>query len=1279
MSQLSVSTNGSIKIIKRNGEMQDISFDKIMYRIGALSRDLRVETTRLTQDVIGQLYNGISSSKIDELSANEAHHRVTIHPDYDILAARIAISNHQKNTIDEFSIVMLDLYENGLLNKEFHETVQRNAKKLDAMISYDKDGLLSYHGFNTFIRSYGLKIKGKVVERPQHMWLRVAVAIWGDNLERVKETYEWMSTKHFIHASPTLFNCGGKVQQLSSCFLISMKTEDEHPGDSIPKIFDTVKDCAMISKTSGGIGLSIHPIRASGSPIQTAGNDSNGIVPMLKVFEATARYVDQGRKRKGAMAIYIEPHHADIFDFIQLRKNTGSDELRTRDLHLALWIPDLFMKRVKANMKWSLMSPFECPGLHEVHSEEFERLYEQYEKEGKYVKQVDAQELFIAIISAQMETGEPYVLYKDHVNNKNNQSNLGTIRSSNLCVRGNTKILTRAGYKNINSLVDKNVEIWNGFEWSEVTPRKTGVDKKLIRVSLSNGAEIECTPEHHFYINTEYYAKDHRKACQDNNLTKCIEARNLKEGQKLMKHEFPIMKDELNHKNTFKSPYTHGFFCGDGMISNKVNGKRCGYKSIDNTNYCGRHQFYAQDDKNRNHEKCQAVSGDSKMIRLYGEKQKLLKHLDCYNSYNNNNDVTGTDVIVAVLNPLIEDKYVVPINESLETKLRWFAGYCDADGTIAKNGSNKSLQTSSIDKIFINNVRMMLSTMGVNSKVINGHPERLRELPDGKGGKKEYNCKKLYRLIISSSGLKTLIDLGFSTNRLDISNFEAPNRNAEQFVKVVEVVEVEGVHDTYCFTEKLLGLGTFNGIVTGQCSEIVEYSDNKRTAVCNLSSIALASFVKGGKNSKTNNVNIDEMMNNDSSENARTFEYGRAQSRSSSFESEDCEDEEKDKEPWFDFKELEFVTRIVTRNLNRVIDINHYPTPTTKFSNESERPMGIGVQGLADCFNRMRYAFDSPEAAKLNKEIFECIYYASVSESCEIAKKQGPYPSFEGSPMSKGKFQFDLWRERGYKVDLSGKWDWDTLRENVVKHGIRNSLLVALMPTASTSQLLGFNECFEPFTSNMYTRRTLAGSYKIVNKQLIFDLINEGLWSTEMKDKILYFDGSIQHIPEIPDKIKKLYKTSWDLSQKVIVDMAADRAPFIDQTQSMNIHIGVPNVEKIAALHFRTWEKGLKTGMYYLRTNPSHRAVQVTIDPRIAEQINKPKQVSQQQVPQQQAPQQKAPQQAPQQEAEKDDIDLSNKSDDDIINELPSLNNVDVKDVANWKPLTQEECFSCGS
>lgn len=1213
---LSISTNDQMQIRKRDGKLEDVSFDKIMRRIRGLSYNLQVEPSRLAQNVIGQLYTGITSSQIDELSAKEAHHRITVHPDYDVLAAKIAISNHQKETIDEFSIVMLELFENGQLSDEFHQNVQDNADVLDAIIDYERDGYLTYHGFNTFMRSYGLRIKGKVIERPQHMWMRVAVGIWGNNIERVKETYEWMSRKYFIHASPTLFNCGSKIQQLSSCFLVAMKTEDQHPGDSIPKIFETLSDCAKISKTAGGIGLSVSNIRATGSPITTTGRESNGIVPMLKMFEAMARYVDQGRKRKGAVACYLEPWHGDVFEFIQLRKNTGAEELRARDLHLAMWIPDLFMKRVQQNEKWSLMSPFDCPGLYECHGKEFEELYTRYEKEGKFIRQIDAQELFVAIISAQIETGEPYVLYKDHINHKNNQSNLGTIRSSNLCVSPNTKILTKNGYKPIKTLKDKEVDVWNGFEWSPTIIRKTGTNVDLLRVKLSNGAEIECTPEHKFYINQSYYSKTHRNAFCDEKYTKCMKAKNLNKGDKLIKTNFPLMKKEFENNNNFQSPYTHGFFCGDGMLSNRVNGKLCECKSINTTNYCERHQYYDKWDMSKKHYNiCQAINGDSKIIRLYGEKKKLLTHIDHYNSYENNNKITNTSAIIVAVNPLIADKYVVPLNECLSTKLMWFAGYCDANGTIAENESTKSLQTCSTVKEFQNDIRLMLSTMGIHSKVI-----------DGKGGEKKYKYQATYRLVVSSNGLKKLIDLGFSPKRLDISDFKTPNRNTEQFIEVVSVEEIPMKNDTYCFTEKILGLGTFEGVVTGQCSEIVEYSDNNKTAVCNLSSIALASFVRG-------------------------FKGG--------------DEEDEGVEPYFDFDNLQKVVRIVTRNLNRVIDINFYPTFETKNSNMSERPMGIGVQGLADCFIRMRYPFDSPEAEQLNRDIFECIYYSAVSESCNIAKVQGTYDSYEGSPMSYGKFQFDLWRDQGYPVKLSGRWDWDALRKDVLEHGIRNSLFVALMPTASTSQLLGFNECFEPYTSNMYTRRTLAGSYKIVNKQLIHDLIDLGLWSTELKDKILFFDGSIQPIPEIPQDIKDLYKTSWDLKQKVIVDMSADRAPFVDQTQSLNIHIAIPDVAQMASLHMHSWARGLKTGMYYLRTNPSHKAIQVTIDPRLGAQALK-------------ASAAHATALATQALATSPVEDPSSIPDDSVVG-LPPLPSESDKDSEGWACLKEDGCVSCGS
>lgn len=757
------------RIRKRDGTLQEVSYDKILWRLRVLSDGLDVDYTRVAQEAISVLVDKMKSSEIDCLTANLAHNRHSEHPDYDILATRIIVSNHHKETCgyELFSQVVWELHESGQLNDEFYNVVQQYAAELDSAIDYAKDYDLTYFGFKTFERTYGMRINGKVVERPQHMFMRVAVALWMEDIERVIETYEWLSAKYFTQASPSNFNAGTKMQQMSSCFLVAMK------DDSIDGIFDTLKQCALISKTGGGLGMHCSNIRSAGEMIKSAGRGGVGLIPMLKGYEWMTQYVDQGRKRPGAMAVYLEAHHPDVFEFLELKKNTGPEERRARDLHLAMWLSDLFMKRVEKDEMWSLMPVVTCPGLQDAYGEEYERLYTQYEREGRYVRQVKAQDLYHAIIVSQLETGEPYILHKDHVNHKSNQSNIGTIKSSNLC------------------------------------------------------------------------------------------------------------------------------------------------------------------------------------------------------------------------------------------------------------------------------------------------------------------------------------------------------------------------------------------------AEITLVSDGDNTAVCNLCSIALPSFVRYGEN----------------------------------------------KTPYFDFKTLIDVVRIATRNLNKIIDINYYPTTETSNSNLRDRPIGIGIQGLADCYIKMRYPYDSPEAYKLNKEIFETMYFAALSESCELAKEEGPYKSYEGSPISKGIFQFEMWRQHGTNVELSGKYDWERLRAQIKKFGVRNSMLLALMPTASTSQFLGFNESFEAFTSNMYTRRTNSGSFKMINKQMVYDLIELGLWDDKMRQKILYYDGSIQKIHEIPLHIRNLYKTAWDLPQRVIVDQSADRAPFICQTQSLNIHIEQPTIAMMSSLHLYAWKRGLKTGMYYLRRKPAKQAIKSTIDIGIEQEL----------------------------------------------------------------------------
>jgi ribonucleoside-diphosphate reductase alpha subunit len=750
-------------VVKRDGRKEPVKFDKITARIVKMcyGLDPLVSPEAVAMKVIEGIYDGVLTTVLDNLAAEVAASKTIDHPDYALLASRIAISNLHKETKKTFSEVMSDLYHYidpktneraALLADDVYEIIMNNKELLDSSIIYDRDFRYDYFGFKTLTRSYLMKLDGKIAERPQQMLMRVAVGIHKNDLASALKTYEMMSEGWFTHATPTLFNSGTPKPQMSSCFLLTTKE------DSIDGIYDTLKSCAKISQSAGGIGLSIHDIRATGSYIKGTNGTSNGIVPMLRVFNDTARYVDQGGgKRKGSFAIYIEPWHADIFDFLDLKKNHGKEEARARDLFYALWIPDLFMKRVKENGDWTLMCPHECPGLSDTHSAEFEALYKKYESEGKGRKTIKAQDLWFKILESQIETGTPYMLYKDAANAKSNQQNLGTIKSSNLC------------------------------------------------------------------------------------------------------------------------------------------------------------------------------------------------------------------------------------------------------------------------------------------------------------------------------------------------------------------------------------------------TEIIEYTAPDEIAVCNLASLALPKYVT---------------------------ENGT-----------------------FDHQKLYDITYQVTLNLNKVIDVNYYPVEEAKNSNLRHRPIGLGVQGLADAYIQLGYPFESQQARALNKEIFETIYFAAMTASKDLAKLEGPYQTFEGSPVSKGIFQFDMW-----DVQPTNRWDWNSLKEEVKKYGVRNSLLLAPMPTASTAQILGNNECFEPYTSNIYTRRVLSGEFIVVNKHLLKDLVKAGLWSKEMRQQIIAHNGSIQKIAEIPQNLKDLYKTAWEISQKAIIEQAADRGAFICQSQSLNIFMENANFGKLTSMHFYGWEKGLKTGMYYLRTKAATDAIKFTVE-----------------------------------------------------------------------------------
>lgn len=1068
-----------MRVIKRNGEYENVSFDKVLNRLKYLSDDISIDICEIAQKVCGRIYDGVNTSDLDELAAHLCSSLVVVHPDYGRLASKIIISNHHKNTSPSFSETVHTLFHNPngpLISQELYEIVQQHKTKLNSYIDYNRDYDFDYFGFKTLERSYLLKCNGKVLERPQQMWMRVALGIHKKDIKDALQTYDMLSKKYFTHATPTLFNSGTPRPQNSSCFLLSMRE------DSIAGIYDSLKDVAMISKHAGGIGIHIHQIRAKGSIIRGTHGISSGLVSMLRVFNNTARYVDQAGKRLGSIACYLEPWHADIEQFLELRKNHGNEEERCRDLFLALWVCDLFMERVKSNQTWSLMCPDQCPGLSDVWGEKFNKLYTSYEEQKRYVRQVNAQDLWFKILEAQIETGVPYICYKDACNRKSNQQNLGTIKSSNLCVAPDTMILTEDGYFPICSLHNKKVRVWNGSEFSETLVRHTGNNQKLIRVGFSNGMEIRCTPYHKFHL-------------EDNTI---VEAQNLVLGSYLIPFQTPTLN---TGKLTMVSPYTHGFFCSS-------RGK------------------------------------DARTIFLSGEKTALLlPHLDY--SYITPPDNDG--YIMAEVRPGLEDRYFVPLHHCLHDKLRWLEGYID--------GFN-SLQTTSRNKGFLTKIFYMLQTLGVVSDISHYYDN--------------------YMLTIHDESIPHLQSLGFAPKWFALDTHQPTTYNTNKGVRVVRIQDLDEYDDTFCFNEPIRHMGIFNGVIAGNCTEIIEYSEPNEIAVCNLASLALPSY-------------LDQ----------ETLE--------------------------FNFDLLHNATKIATKNLNKIIDGNFYPLEEARRSNLKHRPVGIGIQGLADVFIMMRIPFESERAKDLNKMIFETIYHAALETSMEISKKRhltpqevneydppptakypGAYSSFEGSPSSKGILQFDMWG-----VVPSSRYNWADLKKDIQTYGLRNSLLLAPMPTASTAQILGFNESFEPITSNIFKRKTLSGEFIIVNKYLINDLIRLGIWDTEMKDRILLHDGSVQYIDEIPQELKDIYKTVWEIKQKSLIDMSADRGAFICQSQSLNIFMEDPDYKKLSSMHFYGWSKGLKTGSYYIRTKPKAKTQQFTIDPNFAKKQQQPPKKSQ--------------------------------------------------------------------
>ena len=1073
-----------MKVIKRSGDSTEMLFDKVTKRLQKLNQApefeplVGVQPDRVAQKVFSSMYDGISTADIDNLTAEVAIGMITENPNYETLAMRVTVSNLQKNCPKCFSDAMLALHVKGIVSDYFMKCVQL---KLDSEIVHKRDYDFGYFGIKTLQKGY--LNEG---ETPQYLFMRVAVGIHGNDIDRVVETYNLMSQKYFTHATPTLFNAGTNRPQMSSCFLVAMK------DDSIEDIYETLKECAHISKWSGGIGIHCSNIRANGTRIRGTNGVADGIVPMLRVFNNTARYVNQGGgKRKGSFAIYLEPWHADIMEFLELRLNQGDEEMRCRDLFTAMWIPDLFMEKVEKSEDWHLMCPHECPGLPDVYGEEFNELYRMYVAQGRFKKVVKARTIWDAILKSQIETGTPYMCYKDSVNEKSNQKNIGVVKSSNLCVAPETMILTKNGYQKISDLVGQVIDVWNGEEWSAVTVSRTSDKSRLVRVNFSDGTFLECTEYHKFHLQIGYGSK-----------TEIKPTTNLVPGDRLIKWT-PPNPVEFEDTEDFSYPYTHGFFCGDGTYHSTYSG----FKTIPT-------------------------------VSLYGEKKKLVEYLEV-RTMSGNEDASGR--LNVQLPYDLPNKFKVPLRGTVKTRLDWFAGLCDADGHTQGcpgNPSQKSISVGSIHMNFLRDIQLMLHTLGVSSVIGLLHEAGEMELPDGKGGKKMFETQTCWRLVVSALGVETLINAGFMTHRLDLSDFTTVTRDVRQYVRVVSIEDNGRMDATYCFNELKRHMGIFNGVITGNCTEIVEVSTPDETAVCNLASLCLPTFVKDGE---------------------------------------------------FDFTKLAEVTRTVTRNLNRVIDRNYYPTEAGRKSNMRHRPIGIGVQGLADVFQMLGLAFDEPKARELNREIFEVIYFGALEESCVLAEEEGPYETFRGSPAHDGKLQFDLWGQTRH--------GFDDLKQRIVKWGLRNSLLIAPMPTASTAQIMGNNEAFEPYTTNIYLRRTLAGEFVMVNKHLVRDLQKIDKWNPQIKNEIIRAGGSISQIDGIPLELKHIYRTVWEISQKSILDMAADRGEYIDQSQSLNIFMENPSVAKLSSMHFYGWKKGLKTGMYYLRTRAKAKPQQVTVTP----------------------------------------------------------------------------------
>lgn len=1236
-------------VIKRSGDKEKVQFDKITNRLNKLlynDLDKNIDPVLITQKICSRIYSGITTTELDNLASQICMSMITDHPDFGTLGSRIVISNHQKNTSESLLDVVLELKNNrdihneiaSLVSDELVDIVQKNSDQIQNMMDMNRDYLLDYFGFKTLERSYLLKTNKKpikkIVERPQHLFMRVAIGIHGEDFDSVKKTYDNMSLKKYTHATPTLFNAGTNHPQLSSCYLLGT-------DDSVEGIFETMTDCAKISKWSGGIGLHISNIRANGSYIRKTAGTSDGIMPMLKVYNDIARYINQGGgKRNGSIAIYLEPHHGDIFTFLEAKKNTGPEEIRARDLFYALWISDYFMECVEKDNDWYLMDPDQSRELNNIYGEEYTNLYKQYITENKFIKKVKSRELWECIISSQIEHGLPYICYKDHVNRKNNQKHYGTIKSSNLCVSGDTMILTSNGYFPIKELKNKDVEVWNGKEWSKTQVKQTGENQKIINVNFSNGMYLKCTPYHKFYIETGSRPAEKSEPI-------LIEAKDLKNGMKIISYYTELIKD---NKIDMNFPYTHGLFCADGTYSVPLeeNIRRCSYKKINNSDFCGRHQHNIKE-FHINDNICSALCYSIRpLLSLYGDKMKLIEYIN----YDSKGECENK--INLILPYDINNKYFVPINNSMNSKIRWLEGYLDGDGCIIENMGIKNIQFISIYKEFLQNILYLLQTLGIFCQI---KLMRKELLPDGKkGGQKYYNTKTQYRITIDSTGLYKLSKLGFSPKRLDITNLRLPHHDNNMYVKIEDIIDNNEYEDTFCFNESKEHKGIFNGILTGNCSEINEYSDKDETAVCNLGSICLPKVIEYANfGSKWR-----ELLNDDEKNILSYYEEGDLKIytlpdcsycnllknllTNCGLSYEEIDEEENDRlrfmcnkvepfdsvpqlysikknnniehlggyddnwkflKPRINYNLLYELSYELTVNLNKVIDINFYPTDKTRNSNLKHRPIGLGVQGLADVFMILKLPFVSEEARIINMNIFETVYFGSMSASIDLAEIHGSYESYNGSPLSEGKFQYNLWDKND--DDLSGFWNWDLLRDKLLKYGSRNSLNIALMPTASTASIFGNNESFEVITSNLYTRNVLSGVFTMVNKYLINDLISLNIWDQDTKDRLIFDKGSVQNLKRLPKFLREVYKTAFEVDQRIIIKMSAERGLFVCQSQSLNLFFDKPTFKELTGCHFYGWKNGLKTGSYYIRTLSALSGQNYGLDPKKEKELKEEK------------------------------------------------------------------------